>query len=128
MIINQEFSVFLYLSFIILLNVGFYSVSSSLIHKNIHPGLHVRSRNRKSIFPQILFRNFFHSGEEKFYFNHWYGITFLGEICRFLMSKFLISSLRVEGQINLDFFSTILCLFSIFIYFLIEDPPPRKLV
>ena len=47
------------------------------------------------VFPQILFSNFFHSGEEKFYFNLWYGITFLGDTCGILISKFLISTLRL---------------------------------
>lgn len=74
-------------------------------------------------FPQILFSNFFHPGEEKFYFNLWCATTFLGDTCGILISKFLVSTLSFEWETNLQFFSAVLCLSSLLMYFLIEDPP-----
>ena len=71
------------------------------------------------VFPQILFGNFFHSGEEKFYFNLWYGITFLGDTCGILISKAIISMLRLGWEVNLYFFSAVLCTSTFLIFFLI---------
>ena len=74
------------------------------------------------VFPQILFGNFFHSGEEKFYFNLWYGLTFLGDTCGILISKAIISMLKLGWEKNIYFFSFILCLSTFLIFLFIEDP------
>ena len=74
------------------------------------------------VFPQILFGNFFHHTSEKFYFNLWYGLTFLGDTFGILLSKVIISMLALGWEVNLYVFSGVLCLSTFLIYFMIDDP------
>ena len=78
------------------------------------------------VFPQIMFSHFFDSGEEKFLFNLWYGLTFLGDTLGILLSKLIISELKLGWDINIYFFSAVLLLSTTMIYFLIGDPPNHE--
>ena len=76
-----------------------------------------------SVFPQILFSNYFDSLTEKFWFNFWFGLTFLGDTLGILISKMIVDWLGLGWQANLIFFSALLIVSAVVVFLLIEDPP-----